>query len=308
MVGEVTNVSRQAAYLTGTAYSPLHADLLPHRRSVGPIQLRLRAPVTTHDRALAELVAHTRPAPFRAFDQIPMRTEDLARQGRLVAPLLAGQKVAFVGDMDGTASLLGLIAAAGGPAPAALLLLDFDERVLEAALLLARQYGFANMLTTRLYNCFDPIPSDLVGKSDWFYTNPPYGSRNGGASARLFLTRGCELVRTHRGSGCLIFPDDASRPWTCHAMHLTRQFLCDHGWTVSEQVNHLHRYDLDDDPELPSSLIIFDSASSGSERPMPFAGRRVGADEIPYFYGHTTCPPYPGSISRAGALIGAVAA
>lgn len=228
-----------------------------------------------------------------------MRTSDLARQAKLVAPLLENQKVAFVGDMDGTAALLGLLAVDGGPAPESVLVLDFDDRVLAAAESLARKHGLVNTLTTRLYNVFDPVPDDLRGVYDWFYTNPPYGSQNQGASARLFLTRGCELVGK-KGSGCTILPDDPIRPWARTAMFVTQQFLLASGWMIREKVDQLHRYHLDDDPELSSSLIIVDRTMQETDVPMPYAGRSVEMNEIPNFYGRATLPPYSRSIGQDG--------
>ena len=272
------------------------------QKTIEFLQIRRQTSVVRTERALAGIVAGNRPAPLREFDQIPMRTEDLARQAKRVAPLLAEQRVAFIGDMDGTASLLGLIAAAGGPAPAHLLVLDFDARVLKAAETLAERYGFADRLTTRVYNCFAPLPAQLIRQWDWFYTNPPYGSRNKGASGCLFITRGCELVRAG-GSGCLILPDDPSRPWTRQAMQATQQFLLAHGWVIRTKVDNLHRYDLDDDPELSSSLVVVDSVVQGDYPAMRFAGRRVGMDEIPSFYGQSIRPPYPAVIGQDGTLI-----
>lgn len=279
------------------------SDRITDRGAASSVKSRLRAPITSTERAAAELVARARPAPYRAYDQIPMRTDDLARQAKLIAPLLAGRRVAFVGDMDGTASLLGLLAVADGPVPAGLLVLDFDDRVLETAQSLAERHGFAHLLIARRYNCFDPVPPDLLGCSDWFYVNPPYGSCNRGASARLFLTRGCELVQSQGGSGCLILPDDVLRPWTRFAMIATQQFLHTHGWAIREKLDRLHRYHLDDDPDLSSSLVIVDRVVSGVGPSMPFAGRHVGMDEIPNFYGRNTTPPYPSCISRNGVVI-----
>jgi predicted methyltransferase len=260
------------------------------------------------DRKASTIVARNRPAPLRAYDQIPMQTEDLARQVKLIAPLLASQRVAFVGDMDGTASLLGLLAAAGGPAPTHMLVLDFDARVLESALNLAERNGFAHLLKVQLYNCFDPIPSPLIAGFDWFYTNPPYGSHNDGESARLFLTRGCELARSEGGSGCLIVPNDELRPWTTRAMTATKQFLDSHGWAIQEQVDRVHRYYLDDDPTLKSSMFVLDRVLVEATPIMPYAGRQVSMDEIPLFYGRSTVLPYPSSIGLDGTLIGAEAA
>lgn len=88
-------------------------------------------------------------------------------------------------------------------------------------------------------------------------------------------------------------------------MLATHLFLGSHDWAIREKMDHLHRYHLDDDPTLSSSLIIVDRIAREEEPSMPFAGRRVGMDEIPNFYGRSTLPPYPSFISRDGAFIGA---
>ncbi len=113
-----------------------------------------------------------------------MRGTDLLRQVKLIAPAFAGARVAFVGDSDGMSLLLGLLSVRGGPRPAALHLLDFDERLLDAALGLAARQGLGDLLHAWRYNVFDPVPDALAGHCDWFYTNPPYGKSNNGGSAR----------------------------------------------------------------------------------------------------------------------------
>lgn len=65
--------------------------------------------VTAEELELLSLWESARPESIRAFDQIPMRGVDLLCQVKLVAPLLAGTRVAFVGDHDGTSLLLGLL-------------------------------------------------------------------------------------------------------------------------------------------------------------------------------------------------------
>ncbi len=279
--------------------------VLPKRGPGDPDRLlkhRLQVPITAAEEEALALVEQARPEPLRAFDQIPMRGEDLLRQAKLVLPSLTDKAVAFVGDLDGTAVLLGLLAVRGARGPSRMLVLDFDARVLAAALGLATRHGFADLLVVRRYNCFDPLPNDLVGEWDYFYVNPPYGSHNRGESARLFITRGCELVRTDGGSGCLILPDDPARPWTQRAMHATQRFLAIQGWVVREKLDQIHRYHLDDDPELPSSLVLVDrvAPTDSGIPPMPYAGRRVGFDEIPGFYGQDVLPPYPRYIDREG--------
>lgn len=259
------------------------------------LEHRLDVPLTSADLDAVAIVERARPTPQRAFDQIPMRSHDLLRQVKLVSPLLAGKTVAFVGDLDGAATLLGLLTRRSGSAPARIGILDFDDRVLVAVEGVARRHGFENLLETRRYNVFDPVPRDLVGEWDYFYVNPPYGSRNDGESARLFIARGCELVRSTGGSGCVILPDDPQRPWTRRAMLATQRFLTAHGWVVREKLDQLHRYQLDDDPDLPSSLVLVDrvACEEGAPLRMPYSGRPVDPGEIPSFYGRGVMPPFP---------------
>lgn len=256
--------------------------------------------VSAADLAMGELVERARPPALRDFDQIPMQRADLLRQARAMAPLLAEQSVAFVGDSDGTSLVLGLIAMHGGPRPANMHLLDFDLRLLANALSFADEHGFGGLLEVRPYNVFDPVPEDLVGRCDWFYLNPPYGSRNAGLSARLFIGRGMELVRQGSGRGCAILPSDPQRPWTQRAWRRTERFLRDHAWVAEEKIDGVHRYHLVDDPGLTSSTILV-RRSRGTDVPdPPFQGRRVGAREIRNFYGRAVKPPFPRYIRKDG--------
>jgi hypothetical protein len=237
-------------------------------------------------RAVA-LVAQNRPAPLREFDQIPMREQHLLEQSRAIASPLAGTTVAFVGDYDCTSLVLGMLGNLGNPRPARMVMLDFDERLLTAAVRLARRYGF---------------PSDLAGQFDWFYTNPPYGSHNVGASGRLFISRGCELTSPVGSHGCIILPYAPDRPWTAEAMRATQQSLVNNGWVVREARTGAHQYYLDDDPDLPSSAIVIDRVPYGACLGMPYTGRHVEDGEIATFYGRTVIPPYPHYIRPSGAI------
>ena len=126
----------------------------------------------------------------------------------------------------------------------------------------------------------------------------PYGASNSGQSARLFLTRGSELVHS-AGRAYLLLPNDRERPWTQKAMQATQIFLLQHGWTISTTIPEVHRYHLDDDPTLGSSLVIADRLEVDAPT-MPWAGRHVKATEIPHFYGKSVLPPYPRFISADG--------
>jgi N4-bis(aminopropyl)spermidine synthase len=231
-----------------------------------------------------------------------MKASDLLTQVRRVAEHLAGRRVAFVGDYDCANLMLSLLRSHGFPCPEHMLVLDFDVRLLTAIRSVAEDAGLADLIDVRPYNVFDPIPVDLLGKYDWFYTNPPYGSRNLGESVRLFVTRGIELCRPDRAEGCLILPDDAHRPWTRQAWRSTRAFLHRSGWSVQRKIDGLHRYHLDDDAGLTSSTFLLSSEHHGPNTrcAMPFAGRRVRFEEIPHFYGMEVEPPYPRYILADG--------
>jgi predicted methyltransferase len=183
-----------------------------------------------------------------------------------------------------------------------MVLLDFDERLLVAAQALAQQLRFGDIFDVRLYNVFDRLPADLVNQFDWFYTNPPYGSHNLGASIQLFVTRGCELAG-HRGSrGCIILPNSADRPWTSANMWATQRFLTSSGWIVSETMANQHTYHLDDDPDLPSSTLLVESVMDNRSDTwsITYAGRPVACSEIPFFYNRTLLPPYPRYFRQSG--------
>lgn len=281
----------------------LPASLHPQQsgRSAPCFKDALTVHISPLERRAALLVERVRPPSLRCFDQIPMQADDLIRQVKLIGPYLEGQSVLFMGDADCTSLMLGLLGKLGYSMPTMMHVVDFDERLLLQMRRFAVRQGFADRLDTRLYNAFDPAPIDLLGKFDWFYTNPPYGSHNNGASARLFVARACEMTRTG-GSGCIILPDDVARPWSHNAMSATQRFLLASGWMVKEKLDDMHAYHLDDDKTLLSSTMIIrhNPPSDASVEQSPYAGRRVGFEEIPGFYGRSILPPYAHYIRLKG--------
>jgi N4-bis(aminopropyl)spermidine synthase len=276
----------------------------PPRRTHESAYLRryLHLPFSDEELRAVELVTRARPTPLRQFDQISMVAADLLAQVKMVAPYLTDKRVAFVGDLDSASLLLGLLSVRAGKGPSEMMLLDFDERLVNVAVDFAQTHGFGDVLQAQRYNFFEPVPAPLIGRYDSFYTNPPYGSRNEGASGRLFIARGYELTKPLGASGCIILPYDDERAWTQRAMYRTQGFLHDAGWVVSEKIDRLHRYHLDDDATLTSAMMLIDRvihASAGSIR-NPFAGRRVAFDEIEHFYGFNVPPPYPRFIRSDG--------
>lgn len=264
--------------------------------------------ITKEELELLAVWEEARPESIRDFDQIPMQGMDLLCQVKLIAPLLAGKIVVFVGDYDGTSMLLGLLSEHGSiESPAQMTLLDFDDRLLEIARTIANEHGFSDRFAGRLYNIFDSVPKELVGSFDAFYTNPPYGASNAGASARLFIARGSELVDSEKASGYALLPIDEDRQWTRAAMFATQRFLGDYGWSIAAQLPQLHRYHLDDDAALMSSLLRLErEAVVTPTLPMPYQGRAVGQTEIPYFYGRGVFPPFPKYVAGDGREITAL--
>ena len=252
--------------------------------------------------ALMDLIRRNRPQALRKFDQISMRDDDLATQAILMARRLAGKSVVFMGDNDCASLALGILGTQlGYPLPSKMVIVDFDERLLRAQSKFARWYGFRHLIDFRLYNAFEPVPRDLQNHFDWFYTNPPYGASNYGMSVQLFINRGCEMTKP-AGYGCIIIPHDEERKWTQSAMLSTQRFLANRGWVITDKVNDLHRYHLDDDNELTSStLIVHDAASiTLDESIRVYDNRRIEHHEIPLFYGKSVQPPYPRFIRADG--------
>jgi hypothetical protein len=61
----------------------------------------------------------------------------------------------------------------------------------------------------------------------------------------------------------------------------------------------MHRYHLDDDQNLMSSLLIAEREHADTSM-MPWSGRYVQHTEIPHFYGKSVLPPYPQFIAEDG--------
>jgi hypothetical protein len=265
---------------------------------------RLTQDLTPHERAIVRLIERSRPPSLRQWDQIPMVGQDLIRQANVIALYLAGQTVAFVGDSDCTGLALALLSRTGAPCPERMLILDFDERLLEVVTKLAQRYDFNRLLTCRLYNIFDPVPTDLVGQFDWFYTNPPYGSRNEGMSICAFVGRGLSLLHPSGGHGCIILPYDQRRPWTVSGWRQVQQFLLERHLLVGNKIDCMHRYHVDDDTSLESALVMVDYCPDLDPQAGDLDRMRDGLPyaAIPKFYGEEVQPPYPRYIRKDGSL------
>ncbi len=203
-------------------------------------------------------VMQNRPLPLRQFDQIYMKAGDMVAQAVFMAKRFDKMRVVFIGDGDSIAlsalHLRNLGQIDFGPEH--ILLLDFDERIVNAATYFADHFKFSEQIEARLYNVFDPMPDDVFHSWDAFYTNPPWGKFNGGESVRVFMERGIEAVR-EQASGMLVIADSHDIPWTQDVLRDSQRLANDHGFLVSEMIPEQHFYHLDDAPDLKSCACVF---------------------------------------------------
>lgn len=202
-------------------------------------------------------VVQNRPLPLREFDQIYMKVGDLALQADFIAQRLDGRDVVFIGDGDGVclsiAHLKGQHVVEYGPKT--MQVLDFDERIVKSIIRFAESYRYEHV-SARLYNVADPIPDDLLGSKDAFYTNPPWGASNEGESVLAFVERGIECTKDE-GLGVVVIADDPSYSWTQPVLRTVQLRVLEAGFVVAEMDPQAHRYHLDDAPDLRSCSLVF---------------------------------------------------
>ena len=230
-------------------------------------------------------VIQNRPKPLREFDQIYMKAGDMVMQSELVASWAEGGRLAFVGDGDAISVCVAYLRTRKiiGYGPDSIDVFDFDERVVNAVRRFATREGIDN-LSAHLYNCLDPFP--CPGRFDHFYTNPPWGASNDGASVNAFVRRGIEAVG-YEGDGAIVIGDSDQKEWTKHVLANVQRFVLDRGFYVSRMMPKLHSYHLDDDPSLRSCNLLISS--------LPDNGRDFTSEPLPErhfvnFYGKDKAP------------------
>lgn len=265
-----------------------------------PLQARIANSPAEYD-LLARITQHPeRPRPIRDIDQIFMLPGSQLNQAKLISGYTAHKDVVFLGDGDCMAPSLGLLAKEGViEGPDHMLVLDFDERIIEFVRHAARQFGFQDRVDAELYNVLEPIPADLCFRHDVFYTNPPYGSKNKGNSGIAFLSRCMALCKPVGSTGVAILPYHPSERWSRDAMRSIQQFMMDSGYLVGEMLRAMHSYHLDDLPMLRSATVIFDRVQ---QVPTPYLEEPLGPDLTQFFYGSAN-QPIPRGISRTGDVI-----
>jgi len=206
--------------------------------------------------AVSDVVAN-RPPPLREFDQIYMKVADMVIQAEYVGRVFDGRDVVFIGDGDaiGLATLHLLNSKLIEQGPASIVLLDFDERIVNAGKRFADLAGFPEKFEAILYNVIDPLPEAIFQKKNAFYTNPPWGASNGGESVRVFMERGMEAVGLG-GLGMVVIADDPNTPWTQEVLASTQNAALKNGFIMAEMIPALHLYHLEDAPDLRSCSML----------------------------------------------------
>ena len=230
-------------------------------------------------------VIQNRPLPLREFDQIYMKAGDMVLQTSLIAQRFAGRKLVFMGDGDSISLCLAYLMKRGvlDDGPETILLLDFDERIVKAVERFADRERIEDKIQARLYNCIDGLPSDVIGKHNAFYTNPPWGASNSGESVKVFAERGMEACGAD-AVGVVVIADDPNVEWSRRVLSETQQHALDQHFYVQEMQTHMHEYHLDDAPDLRSCNLFF---RAHPDRPVPTKSYTLHDSRLEDFYGRS---------------------
>jgi predicted methyltransferase len=202
-------------------------------------------------------VIQNRPLPLREFDQIYMKAGDMVLQTSLIAQRFDGRRLIFIGDGDSICLCLAYLRKREilDVGPSEILLLDFDERIVNAVQRFADKERIEDKITARHYNCIDALPSDLIGRYNAFYTNPPWGASNSGESVKVFVDRGIEACGTE-AVGVIVIADDSTVAWSREVLFEVQSHVLGHKFYVQEMQTNLHAYHLDDAPDLKSCNLF----------------------------------------------------
>ena len=204
--------------------------------------------ITQEELELIQEISSLRPFPNRAVDQIYMRPICILWQVKLIASYLTGKDLIFMGDGDHISVLCGIYAKAKS-----ITVLDIDPRIVKSIRAIGKKYKVK--IDTFQYDVLKPLPKKFYKKFNFFYTNPPYGSKNAGQSGITFISRCIEACK-FSSKGCIVLPHDDERKWTKEVMENTQKFLLKQGWIIVEKLVGLHIYYLDDATLASGTMIV----------------------------------------------------
>lgn len=228
-------------------------------------------------------IVNNRPMPIRELDQIYMKHADMLLQIEHISKWFSGKRVIFIGDGDAIA--LGLAYLQKNEELESsikeILVLDFDQRIVNSINKFAAKHDLVDIITARLYNVADALPIEYWHKFDCFYCNPPYGASNEGVSITSFMKRGFEATG-ESSLGCVVIADVPDLKWTVDVIFHTQMYALSKGYIVCEMIPEFHSYHLDDDPDLKSCSIVFRRRCFENCK---YASEALSEQELDKFYG-----------------------
>jgi len=209
-------------------------------------------------------VVQNRPRPLRELDQIYMKTGDMVLQSEIIANWADAKRLAFIGDGDAISVCIAYLQNREilNYGPSQITVYDFDERTCNAVTRFADRERLEH-LSSKLYNCFDAFPDP--GYFDCFYTNPPWGASNTGTSVNIFAQRGMEATG-YCGEGTVVIADSHELQWPQQVLAKVQSFALEEGFFVQRMNSGLHKYHLDDEPDLLSCNLMFKALPSNQVR------------------------------------------
>jgi predicted methyltransferase len=229
-------------------------------------------------------VVQNRPPAIRVFDQIYMKFGDMLLQTEHASRVLDKKKTIFIGDGDAVGlCLMHLKKDIFQRGPASILVLDFDERIVNSVNSFAHKHRLEKSIGAELYNVADPLPKKYWEKFEAFYTNPPFGANNEGRSVWAFMRRGIEATK-EKSVGCVVMADYPGVSWSKQNIHKIQTMALKHGFAMSEMLPEFHHYHLDDVPELTSCSITFEKVN---HKKQSYGSKPLDGETLKNFYGRS---------------------
>ena len=206
--------------------------------------------------AISDVVIN-RPPALRSLDQIYMKFGDMLIQAGLISNFFNDKETIFIGDGDAIGLCLMHLKSKGilDFGPKKILVLDFDERVVNSINNFVGKNNLKGKISAELYNVANPLPKKYWSKFDAFYTNPPFGSSNDGFSLISFIRRGVEAC-DNSSIGCIIAADSLELIWVKNVLEKIERTILEEGFIINSINKGIHHYHLEDNPELTSCNIF----------------------------------------------------
>jgi predicted RNA methylase len=197
-------------------------------------------------------------------------------------PLIAQRTLLLLGDADCVSlAVLSAVTQTGHEAPKRIVILDFDKRVLRYIRESASHFEGHTQVETSLYNVLDPHSGFTFEEPDFFHVNPPFGSRNGGRSAAVWLYRAADMCGASC-LGCAVLAANEDRDWCLTAKSHAASELKRLGFAPRDVLTKKHSYHSPWDPRLRSRGYLF---SRESKVPSPMFAKGLPQEYRVDLYG-----------------------